>query len=190
MAWKCPNCETEIDHLQYNVNIQNSEYGDACLNDSRKTEEDKYYEIITEHEYQDSGDSEWDGSPEYRCPECDDNINPENLIWIGSEEEEKKKIPKEPEETLHGIVKPDNYIIDENTGRSTTRDAINNSLICKKCFHIIVHDIDEPMYGKKEQEFVECPNCGTVNSPEEFKELLKKGKFNKIKKHDRKKIKL
>lgn len=178
MSWKCPSCETEIDHLCYNVQTTSSEYGSAYLNDHPKKKEDPYYEKITEHDYQDGGDTEWDGSPEYECPECNHRTDPENLIWFDSEteKEEAKKKSEEPEETLHNIVKPKNSIIQNEI----SKDITDSSIICKKCSHVFIYDIEKEYFRTKEKEnFLECPNCGQVNSLEEFKELLEKGTFNK-----------
>ena len=178
MAWKCPECKEEIDNLCYDVNTQNSEYGTAYLNDSQKKKEDTYYEVITDHEYSDQGDSRWDDSPEYRCPECDHMLHPESLIWFDSEieKEEEKKKPEEPEETLHNITKPKDYIIQDEI----SKDIADSSIICKKCFHVFIHGIEKGYFGTKDKEnFLECPHCGQTNSLEEFKELLEKGIFNK-----------
>ena len=178
MAWKCPVCEIEIDHLDYDVPTRNSEYGSAYLNNSKKKEEDLFYERITEHDYSDSGDSEWDGSPGYRCPECEDDISPNELIWIDTDKEEieEKKKSEEPEETLHNIIKPQNSIIQ----KEISKDVSDSSIICKKCFHVFIHRIEGGYFGAEDkQNFLECPNCGQTNSLEEFKELLEKGVFNK-----------
>ena len=178
MAWKCPNCEEEIDSLRFEVNTSSSEYGTADLNDSKKKKDETYYEIVVNHDCEDNGDTEWDGSPEYRCPECDDYINPDNLIWIDTEEEktkEKKKL-EEPEETLHNVIKPQNSIIQNEI----SKDITDSSIICKKCFHVFIHRIERGYFGTEDkQNFLECPHCGQTNSLEEFKELLEKGIFNK-----------
>lgn len=195
--WKCPHCEEEIDSLSYSVATTSYEYGSASLAGCKREDYISdpnhtwmHWEMITDHSSDDYGDTNWDGDCEYRCPECDNEISDiDSLIWIGISEQIELKKEKEPEETLHKIIPPKNYIVKDEI----SKDATESSIICKHCFHIFVHDIERRYREKDEKDFCECPKCGEQNSPQEFKELLAKGFFSnnaiKIKKNATKKTK-
>lgn len=168
--WKCPECEEEITSLNYWVSTNSSEYGDAELSDKKETNR---RDIIIDHNYNDQGDTDWNDEPEYRCPECDELVEPTELIWVGNdhEEEEKEKPEPEPEETLHKIITPKQNFI----RKDLPKDSTNSTIICKQCKNIFIFDIGTDYTY---EEFCECPKCFTTNSPEEYKELLKNGYFN------------
>ena len=173
--WKCPECDEEIDNLKYDVDTNSSEYGTASLSDTKQTHR---HDIIEDHESDDYGDSEWSGDANYRCPECDEDINPGDLIWVGDNEEddeEKPKIKKEPEleETLHKIISPTKNII-KNDLPKTTEDSI----ICKnpKCRHVFIINTGT-YHGNDDDEIFECPRCATSNTIGEYKQLLNNGYY-------------
>ena len=177
MPWKCPSCDEEINSLNYTVNTVGSEYGDATLSNSEPGPGRTNREIVVDHDYSDSGDNNWDGEPDYTCPECSDDIVPSTLIWIEPEEIEEEEKPKNLEEESHNIIKPITNIIRSND--SISRDLLDFTLICKKCNHIFVYDAGEDHYRTDlDKQFYECPNCATQNSPSEFLTLLKEGFFN------------
>ena len=164
MSWKCPNCEEEIETLDYDVGITATEYGTAYLNEEKSTEENTR-DIVVDWDSNDMGNTDSNGDYEYRCPECQEEINPDRLIWIEEEEEEEKKEIKKPEEleeTKHNIIRPKTPIIIECNINNN-----NSSMICKECSHIIIYD--DMNYS---DEFPECPKCGTVNSIQEFRKKL------------------
>jgi hypothetical protein len=173
--WKCPECEHTIEYLQYHVNTTSSEYGTADLSDTNQEREDR----ITEFNSDDYGDNNWDGSPEYRCPECDSDVSLNELIWINEDDDEEEDKPEpepEPEETLHNIILPENNII-----RTDIPKQADESIICKnkKCKHIfVIEKATRYGYGlRDDEETFECPKCATSNTLAEYKELLLKGYF-------------
>ena len=174
--WKCPECKHEIKELQYQVSTQSSEYGTASLSEKFEITN---YKIIYDHNNDDQGDTEWDGSPEYTCPECENEVDPTELIWVIEDEEENKpEIPPEPEETLFKIICPKIQII----RKECPKDSSCSTLICKNCKHIFVCDTanDYDNGGT-----FECPKCYETNTVKEYKELLLKGFFEPN--YDRKK---
>ena len=179
MSWKCPHCEEEIETLDYSVPTSQTEYGTAYINDKEKatpTEQnpDPYYERIVDHESGDNSDVEWDGSPEYSCPRCQRSINEDELIWFEDENTQKeKKKETEPEESLHKIIKPENYIIKDEI----SKDFSESSIVCKNCFHMFVFET-ENSYSRNIEEIYNCPKCNEQNSLKEFRILLEKGFFN------------
>ena len=183
--WKCPGCQAPVDDLRYSVSTSGTEYGTAMLTDVNE-EDDR----ITDHEFSDTGDTNWEGdTAEYECPHCDRSIDPSELIWIGKGADESNVKPKEPEdeELSHKIIKPEEEILD-NSNR--TDQAIESSIICSQCFHVIVCDKDELTHGYRgygrqrnnnepDEFFIECTKCNHINSTIEFDKLLKEGYFNK-----------
>jgi hypothetical protein len=148
--------------------------------------------VVVDHEC-DESNSDWDGSRIYTCPECSDEISESELTWAEDEKDTEGLTPaeiplkdREPEETLHNIIKPEKMII---SGDIRGDGPINSSIICKACSHIFVFETGRD-YGKSygnDDSFCECPICGTPNSETEFQTLLKNGYFDKKvidKKHD------
>ena len=191
MSWKCPQCKIELEYLKYNVSTQSREYGTADL-ESEPTEvqleQRRRYDIVTDHSSDDYGDTDWDGDPEYECPTCSAGIEISDLEWCEDEEDEELdedgepiKVVKEeePEETKFKIIIPKNYITENNC----SGNSLSGTIICKECLHPFVTDTER--WGGNNEEFYDCPKCGTQNSSVEFKQLLKDGFFNKIteKKH-------
>lgn len=182
MSWKCPHCEDEIDYMQYTVPVSGEEYGTASLSDNERESGDR----IRDHDY-DNCDTSSDGSYVYNCPECSEEIDEGDLIWIAEDGDEtpKKVIKVEKkeinEEETHEIIRPKQQIICNN---NQTTNPTDSSIVCKECFHVMVTTTDR--YNNYETNFIECPKCSTVNSPEEFKELLKNGYF-KEKYHEHRK---
>lgn len=176
--WICPECSCEIKHLNYDVDTVSSEYGTADLSD-KKPEHAR--DRVTDHENEDMGDTEWSGSPNYRCPECDNDIDLMDLEWEDEDDEEEEEKPKpepEPEETLHRIIKPEKDIIKTDLPKS-----VENSIICKnkKCLHVFV--IEEGDYYQKrrnndnDDELFECPKCSTSITLDEYRKLLNSGYY-------------
>lgn len=203
IVWKCPQCNCAIETLNYNVGISSHEYGTASLTDEKPKRNTRYYDIAVEHNSDDQGDSNWEGSPNYSCPECDEEIEIKDLIWIGKEKKPCEKCKKEikncncsePEETKFKIILAKHIIIDDDKAK----DSSSSTIICKKCKHIFVafggeKDWSEKYsYGNKEtEESCECPKCGTTNSIKEFQQLIKDNFFSQKRTrspiYDRKKI--
>ena len=185
MPWKCPECEETIDEMYYEVSTTGYESGTSMLS---KTKETTRGSIIDDYDYGDSGVTEWDGDPTYKCKECDAEIDPTELIWTGDEEdEEEEEKPIEPPETLHKIIIPKLHIICNDK----PKDSSNSSLICKECRHVFcVNGGKEDWGGRNQDGFHECPICGTSNTLKEYKELLAKNFFAiKTKQNGRKKTK-
>ena len=71
--WKCPNCHTEIEYLDYRQ--PQIEYGTVDLNIIETA--------IGNHRLGDhnSNDCSSDDYATYLCPECDEELTPSSLIW-------------------------------------------------------------------------------------------------------------
>ena len=181
MSWKCPDCDNEIENLCYEVSTSGYEYGTADLSDTKKI---ATCDIVTDTNYDDSGDTEWSGDVEYQCPECNDDIRPSNLIWINEDEDEEEEEIEQEEEEKHKIISPINRIICDEQPKDTSY----NTLICKACSHII--NLYTDSYNNGSDEVVQCPTCGESNTTKEFRELLLTDFFNKkLKENDNKKPK-
>ena len=164
--WKCPHCESELKKLYFIASTIGWESGSAILS----TKEAKTYDRIVDYDYGDSGTDETDNY-EYKCPECDEYIDTDDLIWEGEEETEKEVKEPEPEESLHKIIMPKNRIISENLPKDTTQ----NGIICKnkKCKYVFAYEQNDP-YDQKKEEFFECPKCSTVTSKKDYLNTLNK----------------
>lgn len=166
--WKCPNCEDEINYIEYKVRCKQIEYGIAYL-----TKDERERCKATDHENQDLDEYEWTEEPEYDCPLCGERITLELIIEEednnddNNENTTKRNKPIYFPEEKHNIISPKITISEENI-----RDISYSNIMCKKCNHIHVNE--EP-----EKAFIECPKCGELNSKEEFKKLLKNNYFNK-----------
>ena len=185
MPWKCPECKETIDEMYYEVSTTGYESGSCSLSKEKETERG---DIIQDHDYGDSGNTEWDGDVIYKCQECDAEIDPTELIWTGDEDDEdEEEKPLEPPETLHKIIIPKSHIICEDE----PKDSSNSSLICKECRYVFcVSGGKEDWNGGNQESFHECPKCGTSNTLKEYKELLAKNFFAiKTKQNGRKKTK-
>jgi hypothetical protein len=202
MPWKCPECQRIIDHLDYNVSTRDTEYGHASLVEERpeireESDELRDSQIIEEHEYNDSGGSEWDGDCDYECPECEAEINPTELLW--SDEIEIPILPIASTTTaqlrqtyyinpnIHRTPPPpefeeeDHQIVFNETRIQITdnpKSIEESSILCKKCFHLFVFSCDNN-YRSYNDYFCECPKCRTGNSVNEFRQLLKDGYYQK-----------
>lgn len=165
MNWKCPNCENEIEYLEYRVTITGTEYGTIDLSSDTN-------DRLCEHSSEDDSYNR-DGDYTYTCPNCDDELNPEDLIWISKEkviEEIKKEIIEEKlEEEEFDIIKPKENIF---TNKIPVK---SDNLICKKCFHAFVI---ESNYMGFSEDFFDCPKCGTPNTIDEYKKLIEENHYN------------
>ena len=129
---RCPECQRLIDHLCYAVDLR--EYG-SCNFDGGDFN---------------FNDSNYNGSPDYSCPECGDMIDLDDLIdpdeeEDGEEEEEVEGTPPTLEEggvcsSKEGFLK----------GRYSGFDKIK-ILSCKKC----------KMQALQQSGFDSCPMCGS-----------------------------
>lgn len=201
MPWICPNCENEIEYLDFTASTQGWGSGSAML---KKENNENRNNRIDYTDYNDSGTDETDNF-EYKCPECDNNVDPSDLNWKNKEtneiihlhlscykckkdnkkcehkrpihckhcriEQEKTTKEIEPEETLHKIITPTNKILD--TKNTTRKDNTENTMICKnkKCKYVFIYEINH--YSNSENEFYECPKCGTINNKIDFIESIK-----------------
>jgi len=117
----CPHCDTEIDHLDYNSNIQ--EWGTCDL---------------------DGDDFNNRGSDinetEYTCPECEHNIDLYNDNFYENENEEKPiHNNNEPNDIIDN--EPNSYglkfIICPNCSEKTEIEHSSEEIECPKCKTII-----------------------------------------------------
>lgn len=160
--WKCPLCENEIEHLDYDVDSR--EWGSCDLSNSEEPETSNF----------EQSDSEWSGDVSYRCPECNEEINLSDLLPVKTEQEEEKPIKRELEEEKFNIIKPEiNLQIEKNN-----IDQTENTMICKHCFYVFVYSTEN---YSNEEDFHNCPNCEEQNNKKEYKKLITDRFFEKIK---------
>jgi hypothetical protein len=178
--WICPNCEEEITCLKYEVNTSSYEYGDADLSDHDITDGSDRNKII-DFNCNGCGDNSWDGTPQYTCPLCNDNISLNQIQWVPNDdetltekkqEEKKKEKPEEPEETLHNIIKG----IDLGGEKGFRHNQTDSIMICKKCIKPFPFETTK---NNGNDEYFECPHCGVTNSYKEYRNFLREGKFGR-----------
>lgn len=184
MPWKCPECHATISELNYEVSTSSSELGTATIDPDHITT-GYISDIIIEHDYDETGNTDWNGDPTYTCTECDNRIRPTELIWFDEcddddlidEDNENCSKPKEntEEESTHDIIKPKEDIFSTDHAK----DASKTNIICKNCFHLFVTSkSEENSWDEDEPGFYECPKCNELNSKKEFCTLLKDGYFS------------
>ncbi len=182
--WRCPECHNEISELKYNVRVGYTDYGSAELAERATFNPEgkiRVNQIIDQHSSNDSGDPEWDGDPMYSCPECDDEVLLEKLIWEPEEEtvkEKKEKADKEErfEEETHEIVRS-NFEWESSQDQSDFAMKCRN-ISCKKPF-VFNPDGGTTLsaWDTKKLIFVDCPHCGFKNDLQKNRESIRNGKF-------------
>ena len=170
---KCPVCNREISHVYYKADavergtmsvytVQKSRY-DATL--GRCVEIPG--EFCVESGDAESDDCEWNGETYYYCPECDAEIDLDDIkIQTFKKKEEIK--PIEPEDAVesetHIIIKEKHKQPPYNhTRRQGMPFDMNETqtLLCEECNHLFVYGEDGP--------FAFCPSCGAEIDIEENK---------------------
>ena len=170
--WKCPKCENKIDSLDYDVPTTGTEWGTAYLSDKEPENPNNSDHVISEHDYSDSGDSNWEGDVTYRCRECDEDVELQDLEWVEEDDEEEEDKPGEPEETKHEIITPkNNIVVNSNSNQNQTL----SSIVCKNCQYLYVAEGGTSNWNNsfESNSTSECPKCGESNSTKEFRESLK-----------------
>lgn len=157
--WKCPHCETKLDQLKYSVGTVSTEYGDATLTDTRPESQTNRTDMVDDHNHCDDGDTDWDGSPNYECPECDREVGLNELVWFDDEEESETSTTATIEENPNtDTVKSDwKRVFMESSnnfgGQNANEDKImNNCLICPRCAYFFARS-----HGNDETAV--CPEC-------------------------------
>ncbi len=155
--FKCPGCNETINYLDYDIPISGNEWGSCSL---RK---DQSGQIITEDfEYSDSS-YDLDGSYEYKCPECSNDLNLNDLIEIDPEEladreEKENKTEDYGEENPRAQTKSteDKALFTHKFREDLITQATG---ICPKCKYIFLKEIDIRAFNTEEQKNQTCPNC-------------------------------
>lgn len=152
----CPHCETRIEYLDYNVNINSTEYGTAYFN-TENTENREERSFITDYDYNDQGDTEWNGRPEYQCPECNETIELNELIWQEEkrEKETEKKITIEENPLAIARMATNKILYTNENGDKISK----NTTKCPKCKYLFK---GEEKIGYGETGLIEnqtCPKC-------------------------------
>ncbi len=172
--WKCPNCENEVTSLDYTVNTTGSEYGRAILSNKKQEDIDA---IVEDHDYSDNGDTEWDGSPNYRCPECDSDLDPTDLIW---EEENEETNPTQNQRTPEIEEKPRGKIENEwnkhfDKGNQKKDNMLEEGNFCPKCKYFFPKEYTtNRTYDTTETEEATCPNCNHTFDTKTNRIMIKK----------------
>jgi len=86
--WECPNCENEVCQLRYSRPVIGHEYGNFDLpspgsNARGRAMSPEDMDSLGDYE-SDNEETNWDGSPEYECMECDRTLFLNELVWRDS----------------------------------------------------------------------------------------------------------
>ena len=155
MIFSCPNCNREINHLNYNQGV--TEYGHVTLPDSDDIldcSDSEHIEDIMD-ELEDQEDDRDYGDHEYRCPACEDYISIDDLIRqaerfyneSGNEgEEDGTPIEEEETDCTSERVNIEQKFVSASTGYKS------RTYFCDECLHESIIDMEEDLN--------ECPCCG------------------------------
>lgn len=187
MSWKCPKCQKELDYLHYSVPIRATESGRSYLTKENvnKNDRDDESEMITEDDYSDTDNTEWDGDKEYSCPECYADIYVQDLVWNTEDREANEEV--QDIETPNAEVKTiENRAV--FCGYDKQRSFINNTDICPKCRNLfLAEDGGSNWEGERctnKQDEITCPYCQhQFTYEEELKALKNKLKVIKTRKY-------
>lgn len=184
--WKCPECNREITYLNYKVSTEGREYGRGDLRNRPETRSDgSSFHPVQEHECEDSENGEWQGEPDYECPECDNEIVISELIWEEeNEEEDEENEETEPIKEIEKIGIEENIVTEieikwkEFISKENKEDILMSyGAICPKCKYFFTKENTNNYYTNPKDEET-CPNCNeTFNLYQSEKEI--KDKKNK-----------
>ena len=97
--WKCPECNDVIDYLTYSTDINGREWGSVNIIENGSTEEGT---PIAHHgddyDCSDTENGDWSGEMIYECPNCNNELDADQLIWTDDlieEEKTEKEIEKQ-----------------------------------------------------------------------------------------------
>ena len=147
-TFRCPHCDTEIDHLFYSV--QNCESGCISWSDSASNAS----QIRNSISYDDS-DNNWDGNPTFTCPECEEELATDDIVIDIEDDEEptnhKTERAIELDDTcLNGSTGiKQNFIVNHLENKQVLDSE--GMITCGKCQHTFEQDSNETLD--------ECPNC-------------------------------
>lgn len=125
---KCPHCEHEIDHLRYHESGSYNSWGQCDLDGGNADQDDS---------------NMYCSETTYECPDCNNPINPDDLVEIDDEEEETEE-ETPPVESTKVVLEGDN-LIQTDKGRTiygvrcaschttTLIDEGETGVLCHKC---------------------------------------------------------
>lgn len=167
--WICPNCEEEIDSLDYSVEVR--EWGRAYLTNSDSNGEEEEADI-TDHE---QDDSEWRGGVEYMCPECQNDVSLSELKPSKTEKEAEPDVSQLEEERFN-IIKPEKEL--QVSNRRYEQNETDLTMICKHCLYAFVYSSGRYDEG---EDFIDCPKCNQTNSRKEYMKLIESRHYENVK---------
>jgi DNA-directed RNA polymerase subunit RPC12/RpoP len=145
--YKCPKCDEIIEKLNYSCDTTGREYGDAMIDDDGE---------LCDYESNDSDCGDCDNY-EYQCPECNNEISPDDLIEVDEDEEKEDKSGinedgKKIEPKLQDISQK---LISTRENSYWSSDLSENDyVVCKECGEKNILDENE--------ESCACSNCDTI----------------------------
>ena len=129
--WTCPNCGEPIDYVDYSEPMV--QYGRADL-PNRRMEGNQHISSYIDYNYNDSDNN---GDTTHHCPECDEEINVDDLVWCG------------PEPTIPAV---------------RNRDGSIRPAIMEEVAHDIVHNSQGGRPSSVISSLnIKCPECGHDN---------------------------
>lgn len=130
MPRRCPHCEAIIDHLNYTADTTSYGYEQGTCD----TNGDDW-------EYEDSEVNGTDyGETTYRCPECDDEVRPDDLEDANDDDEDDENMSMTPNNTSTRGITDDGTSVTVNGRYGITSDFVSLS-----------------------ERTIECPECHKVN---------------------------
>ncbi len=175
--WICPACEEILEYVKFGVSVTGTDYGTVDLISSPPIDTARERNYVHEHTYNtdNSESGDWDGTPWYECPQCNENFNLTDLIWK-TEKKEKKEIipPKNPniaEELTHPIIHPTTIL---NIEQSWQRNHTSTIIICKHCFFPYPFDKED-----EEKTLFSCPKCEKTTGYIEYLALVDAGFYSR-----------
>lgn len=136
MSYKCPNCEAEISHL--NVEQSGYQYGS--------------YNIETQDSDFSDSEFDFDGDYYYKCPECNDEVDPNDLEECNEDNEDEEDEENSSKMVIE--IKEPNIpnLFTKNDNECWKRDIA----VCKKC--------GQGYEFQDEEKEAECSKCGQALS--------------------------
>lgn len=162
-TYRCPNCNEEITQLNYSVPIRTyaTEYGNYDLDNG-----DHHQAELN------NNDSEWEEDPQYNCPECDEEVDKDEIL---NQSPNRTTRADRLNQLVNDLNSPTQNQEPEIIIKESAQKIIANSpswytpgqgIICHKCKTEIALNNEEPENARNQHDVKEthinCPKCNTI----------------------------